>query len=250
MIELRICIVLKQYWGSEKNIKVRLLVFGHDWNHTVSVYRHSNARSVRSRDHSPGSLHGIVEMKQYQQNYNSTPGPNTIDTHIKNQKSKEVVESVHVTSSYDTTFQPLPMSVINRVKVYVFFVGVARSGHSIVGAILDSHPHIVISNELNVFRNLLNLPDITKPMLFNKIWNTSYEEAVRTDKFGMHFTDKGYSLAVDGLHQGMYMTLTLMSSVIRWEEIQVLCILLTPLNLNIVLTSCIVSLTFPSKYFM
>ena len=45
----------------------------------------------------------------------------------------------------DTTFQPLPLSVINRVKIYVFFVGVARSGHSIVGAILDSHPHIVIS---------------------------------------------------------------------------------------------------------
>ena len=50
---------------------------------TMSVYRHSNARSVqgsvRSRDHSPGSLHGIVAMKQYQQNYNSTPGPNTIE---------------------------------------------------------------------------------------------------------------------------------------------------------------------------
>ena len=89
----------------------------------------------------------------------------------------EVVESVHVTSSHDTTFQPLPMSVINEVKVYVFFVGVARSGHSIVGATLDSHPHIVISNELNVFRNLLNLPDITKSMLY-KIWNTSYEKAI------------------------------------------------------------------------
>ena len=153
---------------------------------------------------------GMIKMKQYlQQNDDSTHGPNTLDTHIKNQKSKEdhhseVVTPVHVTNNHDTTFQPLAMSVINRVKVYVFFVGVARSGHSIVGAILDSHPHIVISNELNVFRNPLNLPDITKPMLFNKIWNTSYEEAVRTDNFGMHSTDKGYSLAVDGLHQGMY----------------------------------------------
>ena len=86
----------------------------------------------------------------------------------------------------------------------MFFVGVARSGHSIVGAILDSHPHIVISNELNVFRNLLNIPDITKSTLFNKIWNTSYEKAINSDKLGMHSTDKGYSLAVDGLYQGMY----------------------------------------------
>ena len=178
---------------------------------TVYVYKHS-------RDHSIGPslrpLHGIVEMKRYQQDYNSTPGITTVQTPIKKSKKdrhSEVVEPVHVTldmtqvhGNRDTIFQPLPLSVVNRVKIYVFFVGVARSGHSIVGAILDSHPHIVISNELNVFRNLLNLPDITKSMLFNKIWNTSYEKAVKTDKFGMHSTDKGYSLAVDGLYQGIY----------------------------------------------
>ena len=172
---------------------------------TVSVYKHS-------RDHSTGPslrpLHGIVEMKRYQLDYNSTPRPTTVQTRQKGQ----VLEPGHVTldvtrvySSRDTTFfRPLPLSVINRVKIYVFFVGVARSGHSIVGAILDSHPHVVISNELNVFRNLLSLPDITKSVLFNKIWNTSYEKAVKTDKLGMHSTDKGYSLAVDGLYQGMY----------------------------------------------
>ena len=81
------------------------------------------------------------------------------------------LKPVHVTNNHDTTFQPLSLSVINKVKVYVFFVGVTQSGHSIVGAILDCHPHIVISNELSVFRNLLNLPDITKSILFNKIWN-------------------------------------------------------------------------------
>ena len=60
--------------------------------------------------------------------------------------------------------------------------------------------------ELNVFRNLLNLPDITKSVLFNKICNRSYEKAVKTDKLGIHSTDKGYSLAIDGLYpdQGMY----------------------------------------------
>ena len=53
-------------------------------------------------------------------------------------------------------------------------------------------------------RSLLNLPDITKSMLYNKIWNTSYRKAVKTDKLGMHSTDKGYSLTIDGLYQGMY----------------------------------------------
>ena len=147
---------------------------------TVSVYKHSRDHLTRASDlPSPRPLHDIVEMKQYQQDYNSTAGPNTVQTLIKNQKSKKDrytgEEPVHVTQVHtnrDTTFQPLPLSVINRIKIYVFFVGVARSGHSIVGAILDSHSHIVISNELNVFRSLLNLPDITKSMLYNKIWNT------------------------------------------------------------------------------
>ena len=142
----------------------------------------------------------------------------------------------------DTTFQPLPLAVINRVKIYVFFVGVARSGHSIVGAILDSHPHIVISNELNVFRSMLNLPDITKSMLYNKIWNTSYKKAVKTDKLGIHSTDKGYSLAIDGLYQGMYDSYIDVigdkmggdTSVVYFTD---------PTELNIALTSCIVSLT-------
>ena len=81
----------------------------------MTIHRHRDSNS-------PRPLHVIVKMKQYQQSYNSTPGPTTVDTHIKNQKSKEdhhteVVEPDHVTSNHDTTFQPLPMSVINRVKV-------------------------------------------------------------------------------------------------------------------------------------
>ena len=152
----------------------------------MTINRHQSSRA--SNLPSPRPVHDIVEMKQYQQNYNSTAGPNAVKTLIKNQKSKKDCHSeepVHVTRvhSRDTTFQPLPLSVINRVKIYVFFIGVARSRHSIVGAILDSHPHIVISNELNVFRSLLNLPDTTKSMLYNKIWNAVYVKTVEGENF-------------------------------------------------------------------
>ena len=44
-------------------------------------------------------------------------------------------------------FQLLTESVIDKIKTYVFFIGMARSGHSIVAAVLDAHPHIVISDE-------------------------------------------------------------------------------------------------------
>ena len=97
-------------------IKMQLLVFDHDWNHniTVSIYKNSHDHSHRdSNSPSPRPLHVIIKVKQYQQSYNSTPGPTTVDTHIKNQKNKEdhhieVVEPDHVTSNHDTTFQPLP----------------------------------------------------------------------------------------------------------------------------------------------
>ena len=57
---------------------------------TVSVYEHSRDHSNRdSNSPSFRPSHVIVEMKQYQQSYNSTPGPTTVDTHIKNQNSKE-----------------------------------------------------------------------------------------------------------------------------------------------------------------
>ena len=97
-------------------------------------------------------------------------------------------------------FRPLPSSVINGVKTYVFFVGTARSGHSIVAALLDSHPHIVISNELDVFNCVLSDSNVSKATLYNRIWDHSYRKARTT----LHNTGKGYSLAIDGLYQGAY----------------------------------------------
>ena len=105
-----------------------------------------------------------------------------------------------VSTDKRTEFRPLPTSVINGIKTFVFFIGLARSGHSIVAAMLDSHPHIVISNELDVFNNVLNHPKVNRSFLFNQIWHTSYKKATST----LQSTRKGYSLAIDGLYQGSY----------------------------------------------
>ena len=47
----------------------------------------------------------------------------------------------------------LPQSVIDQTKTFAFFLGYphSASGHSIVGTLMDSHPHIVISHEVDVF---------------------------------------------------------------------------------------------------
>jgi hypothetical protein len=43
---------------------------------------------------------------------------------------------------------------LRGVATYCLFIGHARSGHSIVGALLDAHPEIVISDELDALRYL------------------------------------------------------------------------------------------------
>ena len=43
-------------------------------------------------------------------------------------------------------------SALDGVRTYCVFIGHARSGHSIVGALLDAHPQIVISDELDALR--------------------------------------------------------------------------------------------------
>jgi hypothetical protein len=46
----------------------------------------------------------------------------------------------------------------NEINKYVMFVGYPRSGHSLIGAILDAHPNIILSHELDV----LNLVQHTR----------------------------------------------------------------------------------------
>ena len=95
--------------------------------------------------------------------------------------------------------KPLPRSVTSKIKTFVLFVGIARSGHSIIAAILDSHPHIVVTNELDVFRRINN--HSSKASLFYLIWKRSCKIAGRG---GLEYSGKGYSLSVDGSWQGAY----------------------------------------------
>ena len=99
---------------------------------------------------------------------------------------------------------PLPLSEVDGIKTFVFFIGIGRSGHSIVASILDSHPHMVVSNELNLFKLLNTTPCAAedKSFLFNQIWNKSYTQA----NTNLKDSSKGYTLAIDGLYQGSYVS--------------------------------------------
>ena len=47
--------------------------------------------------------------------------------------------------------ETLPNTVINHVHCFLFFVGYARSGHSIIASMLDAHPNVVIAHEYALF---------------------------------------------------------------------------------------------------
>ena len=109
-------------------------------------------------------------------------------------------------------FNSLSSSDVKQIKAFVFFVGHPCSGHSIVGSILDGHPHIILAHEAKLFLKLQQ--DISyneglqykdKLSIYNELWNNSYfssTSGLRT-KNEIAFK-KGYTLSIDGLYQGTF----------------------------------------------
>ena len=96
----------------------------------------------------------------------------------------------------------LPQFVIDHIKTFVFFLGHAHSGHSIIGSLLDSHPHIVISHEVDMFTKLSKrMLSPTKQDIFNAVWKNTMQTIINGHR-AKHV--KGYDLLVDGLYQGKY----------------------------------------------
>ena len=102
-------------------------------------------------------------------------------------------------------FDPLPISVINTVDRFLFFIGYARSGHSIVASMLDAHPNIVIAHEYALFTQWQKEPQLhsNRTWLFNAIYNNSRYNTysgLRTEQA----QKKGYTLNIPGWWQGRY----------------------------------------------
>lgn len=103
---------------------------------------------------------------------------------------------------------PLSHEVISRVKKFVLFIGYFRSGHSIVGSLLDAHPNVVVAHELNVIRWLSQLDQQNlevkevKAELFNELYANSFNNVFTGGKRSEN--DKGYNLTIKSSWQGRY----------------------------------------------
>ena len=108
-------------------------------------------------------------------------------------------------------FSPLSSSDVERVETFIFFLGHARSGHSIVGSILDAHPHVILAHESKLFQTLTEDLSSKKPrynnksIIFNALWKNSFKSSMsglRTEE--KKALVKGYTLAINGLYQGTF----------------------------------------------
>ena len=99
----------------------------------------------------------------------------------------------------------LRQETINNIEKFVFFIGYARSGHSIIGSMMDAHPNMMIANEYGVFHKLtINQTSWDKASIFDELYRRSYCDA--TCGWRSSAVDfKGYTLSLNA--QGRYTTL-------------------------------------------
>ena len=117
----------------------------------------------------------------------------------------------HYNNSPQKQFIPLSASDIEQVKTFIFFLGHARSGHSIVGSILDAHPHVILAHEAKLFQTLSadlssEAPQYNnKSMIFNTLWRNSFYSSTSGLRTNEHSAmRKGYTLSIEGLYQGSF----------------------------------------------
>ena len=82
------------------------------------------------------------------------------------------------------------------INCFVSFIGWARTGHSLIGSLLDAHKNVIISNELHAFDMFKDIP---RENLFEEIINNSYESRLHNRP-----VSEEYYQFIDGGHQGTY----------------------------------------------
>ena len=97
------------------------------------------------------------------------------------------------------------------VETFVMFIGYPRSSHSLVGAILDAHPQIIIPHEYGLLNKWKRFPP-DKLQARNHLFSALHQLSTRQAKFGIRASANNtrlrgsyiYTYHVPGLWQGRY----------------------------------------------
>ena len=107
-------------------------------------------------------------------------------------------------------FNPLSQQDIDGVEELVVFIGYPRSGHSVIGSVIDGHPNAIVAHEYGLFNKCPTLhPLFTVFDNKSSIFNNLYKSSVFSAQGGWRSTNptiKGYNLHITKWH-GAYTTL-------------------------------------------
>ena len=119
-------------------------------------------------------------------------------------ETKQKNVSANVSSKIETSVK-LSANVQSKIETLALFIGYPRSGHTIIGSLLDAHPHIIISNELDIFERWREWTkaEKTRENLINKIYENSYKQS-QGSGFRSATKDFGRTYAVPNQWQGNY----------------------------------------------
>ena len=132
--------------------------------------------------------------------------------HVGTNKSEVLLpHTVNATTEfppgYFDKFQ-LSEEAIESIEKFVLFLGWPRSGHSIIGSMLDAHPNAIISNEFLVFTQWIENKDglfQDKRRFLNKIYKNSVFQVLSNKGYrNSHKDQKGYTLSMKSLYQGNF----------------------------------------------
>jgi hypothetical protein len=106
--------------------------------------------------------------------------------------------AVYATTALDA-FRPRERATFRDVERFCFFIGYSRSGHTLVGTMLNAHPEVVIAHELDAVTFVRH--GFRRAQLFPLL-------VQRDQRFGTQGrTWSGYQYEIPGQFQGRYDTL-------------------------------------------
>ena len=84
----------------------------------------------------------------------------------------------------DLNTQTNSYKAYGHVKIILFFIGYPRSRHSLLGSLLDAHPHMVIADESNAFRKWSSNPNKWINNSIYAYYDTIFNASMRAVKRG------------------------------------------------------------------
>ena len=136
-----------------------------------------------------------------------TAGLSNQHRHLTQLQSNSGVAVKHSTRKLRKNYcmQSLPENATRSVQKFIFFIGYARSGHSIIGSILDAHPNVVIAHEYSLFHQWLQMSEQEKNK--GNLYSILYDNSCYNSHKGLrrhNALKKGYTLHINGSWQGRF----------------------------------------------